>query len=153
MGALTPAHWDELNQLSNRIVDFLGEQFGGAVAFEHGPRTKGCSTGCSVDYAHTHVVPLAQPLFPFARKASGTGIWSNGSLPEARNAHVHGQSYLYLRDLDGSARVCVSADDFPSQCLRKSVAAAIGYSRSSDWKIEPNLENVQATIDLFIERF
>lgn len=116
------------------------------VWFEHGPAESGKSAGCGVDHAHLHIVPTDLPLKRRASESEiGTElIWRQvESMWDARDSHVAGMDYLYLREADGSTWLA-SHSNIPGQLFRRIIARDIG-EHDWDWKSSPRLAIMERT--------
>jgi ATP adenylyltransferase len=114
---------------------------GTTVAFEHGCSGEGSSGGCGITHAHTHVVPMDQPLgLP---NLEGVG-WA--PVAERDGVSTFGPTdYLYFSDIDRSEYVA-PIERIPSQLLRRWVADRLGM-RGWDWRSNVHDNDVLAVIE------
>jgi diadenosine tetraphosphate (Ap4A) HIT family hydrolase len=67
MGALPEELVAEMEGMKAKITAHVGNEYGEACVFEHGPAFASRKVGCSVDHAHLHIVPFAFNLAEAAR--------------------------------------------------------------------------------------
>jgi len=116
--------------------------------FEHGSSLHGSRIACSVEHAHTHVVPSSVDI---RDRITGVAEWRavGIDLEDLRSA-VGGQEYLYYAAPTGECLVATSAQGFPSQLLRRVLADAMGLP-DWNWRTEPAVDRVQTTAELLLE--
>jgi diadenosine tetraphosphate (Ap4A) HIT family hydrolase len=152
LGALPAYVMPELQQLQDEVCSALMARYGAACAFEHGPSVTQTSVGCGVDHAHLHVVPvsldLAVAVAPFLPE---NVPWRDGDSQMRREAFQRGSDYLYLEQPIGRSRIA-EHNRFGSQLFRRAIAENL---RTTDfnWRADPRLETVQATIDALAGAF
>lgn len=111
--------------------------------FEHGPIRPGTPTGCGVDHAHLHVVPLGFDLL--------------GALPEGMDwetvqshdpwAGLGHRDYLLAGD--GERWLACEPAAPRSQLLRRLIAERAGHGASWDHNVHPWEDNVWRTLERF----
>jgi ATP adenylyltransferase len=144
----------ELVELVDETRKRLEPVFGTTCVFEHGPVAPGCSTGCSVDHAHIHVVPVSTSLIAGATQFLARN-YSHRASPDFSGAlehsalHARGKSYLLASDGDGAAATWFAAD-FPSQFFRRIVANAVGLESEFDWRAHPRDRIAYETVDQLV---
>ena len=135
----------ELKVFASEMTAKLALVYGEVVQFEHGATVIGSKTGCGVDQAHLHLVPLSNDRFQAAVREEGTKLglkWLGGGL----RPFGGGASSDYLWFSAGSrSRICIPAQPV-SQFFRRCVARAIGLPDSWDYREHPSHDVVKATI-------
>jgi ATP adenylyltransferase len=117
------------------------------VAFEHGPSVARHGTGCGVDHAHLHLVPLACDLLRYVRPFVPAGLlWQAGNWDKRNQAYTAGLDYLYLKPDGGEGLIGVS-DDFGSQVFRRAIATSLGLGDQFSWREYRHIEIVNETIE------
>jgi hypothetical protein len=82
-----------------------------------------------------------QPLLSYPT----TLVWKPAGFEECRSAHLAGQDYLYLEQPVGFGRIATHRD-FGSQVFRRAIAATLGVPTEYNWRENPQLPKIQATI-------
>jgi ATP adenylyltransferase len=116
--------------------------------FEHGSSLCGDRVACSVEHAHVHIVP--SPVDVRCRIAEVAEWWPAGSDIDDLRAVVGGDEYLLYAAPTGERLVATSATGFPSQLLRRVVAAAIGLV-DWNWRSDPAADRIRATAELLLK--
>lgn len=135
----------------NDLIAYLGQMtktiYGDFVLFEHGPIVSNSLVGCSVDYAHLHLVPISIDLIKESKPFLIQDVtWR--SVPGIYNTADYYQKntpYLFIRDVNGNDIIGI-AEDLPSQLFRKTIAKHIGVEEKYDWKRYPFVDNINSTI-------
>jgi ATP adenylyltransferase len=122
------------------MVDLVTKSYGAPVVFEHGSAACGSLTGCGVDHAHLHVVPIGKSLIP-AMLASGVDwqpvVASNlCEIPSDKEYLFYAEKLGDMRP-EGWAHI-LSAP--ASQYFRKILADVIGRPTDYDYKLNPSTE-------------
>jgi ATP adenylyltransferase len=149
MGALPEQLRAEADELELRTRTLLSDRYGSPiVAFEHGPSASQHGTGCGVDHAHLHLLPLAcdlsryvTPFVPHSLK------WHPCNWVERTEAHKSGLDYLYLKP-DGARGLIAVSEDFGSQVFRRAIADYLGAADQFSWREFPQFEIVGQTIEI-----
>jgi len=152
MGALPAVLRPEADQLESQVRKLLRERYNKPiVGFEHGPSAPKHGTGCGVDHAHLHLVPLdcdlrsgVVPFLPVGQE------WLPSGWIEREAAFRCGLDYLYLKEDEVAGLIAVSRD-FGSQVFRKAIAEHFGRANQFNWRDNPELETVSCTINAFRE--
>jgi diadenosine tetraphosphate (Ap4A) HIT family hydrolase len=143
--ALTTVLLDELHSVKAQVREMLTVAYGPVSFFEHGPSECHHLTGCGVDHAHVHAVPGIQDLlgaaFPFLPPGAK---FRPGDINDCREAIAKGLDYLYLEQPNGDPWIA-TARSFGSQTFRKAIAARLGLPDKYDWKVFPELRNIDLT--------
>jgi ATP adenylyltransferase len=150
MGAV-PGDWRaEADALQEHVHELLRDQYGQRIlTFEHGPSAAKHGTGCGVDHAHLHVVPLDCDLLQFVKPFVSANVeWKTGDWQERSKAYQAGQDYLYFKPEGVTGRIALS-EDFGSQVFRKAVSLYLGIPEQFSWREYPQLTIVRRTIEVF----
>jgi len=142
---LTPSEADELKSFASHMTAKLGSIYGPVVQFEHGATTSGSATGCGVDQAHLHLVPIAHEAFKASVEEEGRKLdlrWASGDLPTGSTAEL---DYLWY-SVDSEARVSHLSNPV-SQFFRRCVARALGVPELWNYREHPQHAMVKATIE------
>lgn len=141
----------ELTSLRLRVSEMLTRKFTHPIRmFEHGAAEDCSATGCGVNHAHLHLVPLALPLFNAVSRSEDNLDWHR--LPASAIPDATAREYLLYSDAGDAfdPSVHFAALDTPtSQYFRKIVAQQVGRSSEYDYRAHPNLRNVAATTAAF----
>ena len=151
MGATPVGLQSEIDALERRVTESLHLRYQKpVVAFEHGPSAVKHGTGCGVDHAHLHLVPIdcdvlryAKPLVPGSAKWTFCGV-DNGWTARTQ-AFNDGLDYLYLKP-DGEEAIIGVCSDFGSQVFRRAISTYLGAEGEFNWRIYPRIETVLQTI-------
>lgn len=143
---------NELNELVDRMSFEMGACFPGDIfIFEHGSEEVGSPTGCGLDQAHLHLVPLPFDLMEASLSFDDVNIqWEEpkSSVDYFSLLPSHGEyvSIWHPGSQTGlSGRMTVSQ----SQWIRRVIAAELGKATAWDYKSHPNYANLEATVNLF----
>jgi len=116
------------------------------VVFEHGPSAENHGTGCGVDHAHLHLVPIDCDLLTYVRPFVPTSVeWKACDWDDLTKAHAAGLDYLYFRP-EGQNGLMVVSQDFGSQVFRKAIASFLCLESEFSWRDHPQIEIVSRTI-------
>lgn len=147
VATLSDTRVEEMAALKQDVCDMVGREYGSVCVFEHGPASACRQTGCGVDHAHVHVVPLDVDLREVAERFLPHGVaFQAGTIQDCRSAAARGADYLYLEQPTGAGLVAVH-DHFGSQVFRKAIAEVCGTPEAYNWRDHPQLRNVAATIE------
>ena len=141
MGALPTAFKDEVISLQAEVESLLKAKCGGPlVVFEHGPSAVKHGTGCGVDHAHLHILPVDCDLLDLAKAFVPEGTeWLPAGWAERAAAYEAGLDYLFLKQ-DGVSGVIAVAEDFGSQVFRRAIATHLGKADEFSWREHPRYE-------------
>jgi ATP adenylyltransferase len=139
--------YKELDHLIENLGQLTKAIYGDFVLFEHGPIVKNSPVGCSIDYAHLHLVPVCVNLiemskFFLSKEISWCSVPGIHTTSEYFNKNI---PYLFVRDVDKKNFVGFS-EELPSQLFRRTIAKHIGIEEKYDWKRFPFTENIDMTI-------
>lgn len=140
----------ELDEIALQIADKLARIGQEVFFFEHGSRAKGSLTGCGVDQAHLHVVPLPFDLVAAALARPDAGIaWraARDTAPPFDALPKDGE-YVALWSR-GDRRPMIGEVIQPvSQWLRRVIADELGIGAQWDYRKHPQPTQVRETLDL-----
>lgn len=139
----------ELTELRMRLADILSRQFAAPVKmFEHGAVLAGSSTGCGVDHAHLHLVPIDIDLLGH-QDGQEKHNWSRA--PMSSIERVVGASEYLVYSADASAKdpiVDVALPSKPiSQFFRRAIARGLRRPEEYDYRTHPQVVNTLRTVD------
>jgi ATP adenylyltransferase len=140
----------EMDDLKSAVATRLCRIYGAISAFEHGPGKNQRKVGCGVDHAHLHMLPVdfdlltaATPFLPTDSRVE------EASLTHCQLAARAGDDYIYLEQPLGRGRI-IHSQKLGSQLFRRAIAASLGVPDEFDWRTNPKIENVDATIRAFV---
>lgn len=150
MGAVPVAWRQEADDLQEQVQKLLRDQYNQPVlTFEHGPSAARHGTGCGVDHAHLHVVPLDCDLLQFVEPFVPVNLeWKSCDWKERTEAYQTGQDYLYFKPERSTGRIALS-EDFGSQVFRKAISLYLGIPEEFSWREYPQVAIVERTIEVF----
>jgi len=132
-----------------RVSEILRARYGLPVRlFEHGANCAGSTTGCGVDHAHSHLVPLGFSLLEDIHEFDRTLTWIQCKASEIRRVASE-REYLFASD-NASA---IDPDGFlalvpnpTSQFFRKLIATKLARESEFNYRTHPNIQNTMATV-------
>lgn len=134
----------DLEQMLDRVTWAVERRFGSPVAFEHGPAVGGSATGCGVDQAHLHVVPIEASAF--RQVVEPLQQWLPRLVRSPHELPSPSVDYLWYREADRASSIAFPAQP-ESQFFRRAVAVAAGAPEAWDYRAHPYLLNIRATQD------
>lgn len=142
------------SELVEKVCDQLALDKSKSMWFEHGPEHDGSIVGCGVDYAHIHI--LIDPPFSFDQFCDEASREVNLNWTTVASSEVYGglsatKSYLVACS-QNVGLFAENVEEIGSQFFRKVIAGLVGASQEWNYREFPNIENVQATIDLIHRR-
>lgn len=141
MAQLSESENCELQWFFDLVRNDIEDAFGPSSAFEHGAQIAGSATGCGVDQAHLHIVPIATDLV-LAEVASHLE-WSSLSVRFPFDANVGSKEYLWLADRD---RSYIAYPGLPtSQFFRRVIARLCDVTENWDYRVDPFHEHIAET--------
>lgn len=135
--------WD----FASNAADILEKRYGKCAYFEHGAAGEGSLTGCGVDHAHGHLVPLSFSLELAARKTAPELDWRECLATEVA-AVTQDKEYLFVasefcgKETKGSLAILGTP---LSQFFRRVIAHHLGVSEMYDYKKYPMLDTASKT--------
>ena len=143
MGLVPDDFYPELEEVRKAVRLKLKEKFGSTVVFEHGPGRPGESSGCGIDHAHWHVVPLSVDLLPeLETRFPGRRI---ANTLEIKRGLSEATTYIFYENQIEEAYLFL-ANGLPCQFFRRLIAEKIGKGEHWDWHNEPGLSNIVTTL-------
>ena len=126
-----------LTSFVKRIRTIVAAEYGNCWVFEHGSAACGSATGCGVDYAHLHLVPLSFSLCDASRAYDPLLKWDTMQLCNVEN-FVAGREYLLCSTSDQAVELTTVQVALPatptSQFFRRVVASAVGCPNEFDYR-------------------
>ena len=135
MGALPVELRNEKQHIERQARALLKSRYGKKIlAFEHGPGAENHGTGCGVDHAHLHLVPLNCDLLTQVRPFVPASVeWRPSGWEQLAEAHAQGLDYLYFQ-AEGANAVMAVSQDFGSQVFRKAIASQLSMEVEYSWR-------------------
>ncbi len=117
--------------------------------FEHGSGEPGSQTGCGLDLAHLHTVPLDFDLVEAASQSPLGGIaWQEQRLSETDWSKLPKEYLAVWRG--GTDTLLVGKPPQPtSQYFRKLIADAVGHPDAWNYRAHHFMDNIRTTIQRF----
>lgn len=144
---LDPTERAELMALQLSLAQEL-QVFGGTVfAFEHGTSQRGSVTGCGVDQAHLHLVPLDFDLIDLVMSVASSEVeWETvcGS-PLTRLPST--SEYVSVWQPGSEAAAIGTVKKPVSQWMRRLVARKLGIEEEWNYRTSPKMENIRRTVE------
>lgn len=144
----TTAEREELDAMSTRVAHLLGEGGQEVFFFEHGSRVVGSLTGCGVDQAHLHVVPLPFDLIAVATARTGEEIvWcdAHDAAQPLDSLPVEGE-YVALWSRSNRRAKIGSVREPVSQWIRRVIAEELGIGAEWNYRHYPHPNRVLETL-------
>jgi hypothetical protein len=139
-----------LQSVISLIADALAGTGNRVYCFEHGAGWTGSATGCGVDQAHLHIVPLPFDLLAAAAaREDGVVAWQPmtsdlsplGQLPK-QGEYVALWSATECRPMIGHVRRPIS------QWIRRVIAEELGIADEWDYRNHPQADKVRQTVEM-----
>lgn len=141
MDELTSEEVEDFQAFFAELSSEVSRTFGPISAFEHGARSPGSATGCGVDQAHLHIVPINfQRLWA---EVSASQVWYEQSLAVTHNASLPTREYLWVSN--GSTAQIAYPTVPTSQFFRRAIARIIGAEAQWDYRNYPFHEHIAET--------
>ncbi len=149
----TPHERTELAEIADTISRGIGLHGENVFCFEHGSRKAGSLTGCGVDQAHLHIVPLAFNLIEAAaRHTDGSIVWEGPRIAMAPLDMLprHGEYVALWRNSD--RLTMIGKVRYPiSQWVRRVIADELGIGSEWNYRTHPQSRNVDLTLAMLAE--
>jgi len=150
LAELDEAGQTALDLMVTPIADALAGSGDSVFCFEHGAGWMGSATGCGVDQAHLHIVPLPFDLLAVvARRQDAAITWQIPAVDRSPLAQLPSQGeYVALwsiaerRPMIGHVRRPIS------QWIRRVIADELGIADQWDYRIHPQTEKVRQTLEM-----
>jgi ATP adenylyltransferase len=143
---LRPEEKAELAVLRSRLAHKLGARGRSVFEFEHGAIEAGSATGCGVDQAHLHVVPLEFDLVAAVDSIEPLSVASAD--PVDLWPSLGGAEYVLVRRASEAVTMGFCPTKPTSQFIRRVIADRIGHSARWDYRSQLGRENALATLEL-----
>lgn len=139
-----------LESVISPIANALAATGNSVFCFEHGAGWAGSATGCGVDQAHLHIVPLPFDLLEAAAKRQDGAItWQvleDGRTPlaqlPAEGEYVAVWNAAERQPMLGHVRRPIS------QWIRRVIADELEVADEWDYRIHPQTEKVRQTLEM-----
>ncbi|HTU78095.1 MAG TPA: hypothetical protein VMF09_04980 [Solirubrobacteraceae bacterium] len=113
--------------------------------FEHGSARYGGRIACSVEHAHVHVLPCEADV---RRAIRDLAVWRPVGKEIADLRDIVGDSeYLLYETPDGERMTATTDTGLPSQLMRQVFARELRIA-DWNWRREPAVERIEATVEL-----
>ncbi len=142
----------DLEDFTAFVRSQVEKHYGSCIIVEQGPLKSGESTGCGVDHAHLHLIPLENNDIRCKINQS-LGTCEENWLEDISLTSLHhirteqNQSYFYL--VDKKRKSILFRKTFPRQLLRKVITLNSPHENRYDWREFDFDENLQNTILTF----
>jgi ATP adenylyltransferase len=148
MGALPAGLRIEADELERRTCALLKARYEAPIiAFEHGPSAERHGTGCGVDHAHLHLLPLDCDLLSYVRPFVPASLqWKGCDWEDRAKAYRSGLDYLFFRSAGKGDLIAVS-EDFGSQVFRRAVSSYLDVENEFNWRTHPKLDTLARTVE------
>lgn len=144
------AERNELELIATQISDLLAQSGKQVFCFEHGSGYAGSLTGCGVDQAHLHIVPLPFDLCEAVlRRDDNTVVWEaqkRESLP--LDALPQEGEYVAIWNMTDRRPMIGSVRRPVSQWVRRIIAEELGIGKEWDYRNYPQTVRVRQTIEM-----
>jgi ATP adenylyltransferase len=151
MTNLSQLHDGERRELTRLIEKVTAGQsvFGGDVfAFEHGSGHQGSPLGCGVDQAHLHLVPLGFDLIDAVVSDERSDLhWQRFDKIMLTDLPREEEYIAAWRAKDGGG-VLATVQNPVSQWMRRFIAKSLGVGADWNYRTEPQLKNIRATVEV-----
>lgn len=143
-------HYDdpEFTQVRLRVATVLKERLRMPVrVFEHGATQVHSSTGCGVDHAHVHVVPLKESLLRTVGDMAPDLTWVRVAMTDVMR-YAGDAEYLWYADdaTQQEPQGMLAVLPAPrSQFFRRAIAANLGMPARFDYRADPFVKNIEST--------
>ena len=138
----------EFSSIVGAVLPPLIHQYGSLIAFEHGANKEGSITGCGVDHAHLHLVPMDESLLPDIQHSGLKWVRCHASVISSMTGK---SEYLFYTELNEN-KVWQDPMGFLhvlenplSQFFRRLIASRRGGVKVSDYKRFPYLNTAMQT--------
>ena len=138
------AFWDMCENMEQALSHTYSEN---VTIFEHGPSLTGSLTGCGVNHAHIHLLPLNFSLEEEVKVFDPSLKWEKVKSSEI-NEIVNGREYLFISDNFNSSNTegLLHILEQPiSQFFRQVIASKINKIDIFDYKTHPHYESTDET--------
>lgn len=121
--------------------------FGSPVyAFEHGSGRHGSQTGCGLDHAHLHLVPLVFDLVELATSQADEITWKHVPHLPMVELPTAGE-YVTVWKAENGAGAIGTLHKPVSQWMRRVIAHELGAEAQWDYRTNPQTANIRTTVN------
>jgi ATP adenylyltransferase len=140
----------ELESIIEIVAGSLAATGQRIYCFEHGAGWLGSATGCGVDQAHLHIVPLPFDLLAAARARNDGAIhWRSSTSEGPTLAQLPSEGeYVVLWSVDEGGPMIGAVRHRVSQWIRRVVADELGMADEWDYRNHPQTRNVCRTLEM-----
>jgi ATP adenylyltransferase len=140
----------ELDSIIEIVAGSLAATGERVYCFEHGAGWSGSATGCGVDQAHLHIVPLPFDLLAAARAQTDGAIdWCSARCEGQTLAQLPSEGeYVALWSADEGGPMIGTVRHPVSQWIRRVVADELGIAGEWDYRSHPQTRNVSQTLEM-----
>jgi len=149
----SPAEHKELLGIADIVAHSLGVHGKQIFCFEHGGRDVGSLTGCGVDQAHLHIVPLTFDLMEaVARHADGSIAWARPRVTDSPLDLLpwQGEYVAIWRHADRLTMIGTVLHP-TSQWVRRVIADELGIGSEWNYQTHPQIHNVDRTLAMLAD--
>jgi ATP adenylyltransferase len=150
LAGLDDAGRAELYSIIEIVAGSLAATGQRVYCFEHGAGWSGSATGCGVDQAHLHIVPLPFDLLAAAgARTDGAIDWrsSTSQRPALAQLPLEGE-YVALWSADEGGPMIGAVRRPVSQWIRRVVADELGMPDEWDYRNHSQIRNVSRTLEM-----
>jgi len=141
----------EFGKLAATVVRRLRAYGSRIHMLEHGSNCEGSSTGCGVDHAHVHFVPLPDDLSSEIDRLDSSLRWTEISLDSVRSVVGTAEYLLYCADVQDELTIGRLAllESPLSQFFRRAIAVQLKVAMRFDYRTYGFDKNIAKTYDMF----
>jgi ATP adenylyltransferase len=140
MSQLSEAERNDLPTFFTSVRQEIEYHFGPTSAFEHGSFVRGSLTGCGVDQAHLHVVPVS---FKALKEEIADSNWKRVNPVLPHDLGITEAEYLWMA---GSEGAFLSFPTIPiSQFFRRAISNLLNRPDNWDYRKSPFYGNIAIT--------
>jgi ATP adenylyltransferase len=150
LGKLDDMGRAELDSIIEIVVGSLASAGERVYCFEHGAGRAGSATGCGVDQAHLHIVPLPFDLLATVRaRTDGAIDWCSSSCEWQTLTQLPSEGeYVALWSADDGGLMIGTVRRPVSQWIRRVIADELGIAGEWDYRSHPQTRNVSRTLEM-----
>jgi diadenosine tetraphosphate (Ap4A) HIT family hydrolase len=137
----------EFKGLIERLTEAMRCFSGRVFAFEHGSTYVGSMTGCGVDQAHIHLVPLEFDLLAAASETAGVHWDVHGCDGIVDLVSGRSEEYVAIHDRHHENGIVGRPVGQTSQWVRKVIAKELNRASEWDYRKAPHHGIIAATVE------
>jgi len=163
VGGMPEKYQQELEETIKKTRNVLSKTYNSDVlVFEHGPRIACYRGGGCLDHSHLHLVPVSEDIMEplVVHLLRGLQLKEYYKLERIsgfdRLKEIYDKqesSYLFIETAKLERYTTEVNFQIPSQYLRQIVASKIGKINDWDWRIKPDNETFERTIENLKAKF